>query len=850
MADNELKTRLISAFGYAPGVTGPSNTIPNWSDVTEPPRKGEVCYGLDANHKIVEIRIGQGGTTVYSDLPKQNFTDTDTLYQMGVGSFTTAVSSGTVKVPLQKSTDGGTNWGNDSTCSVVIPAATTVHAGLMSKDDKIKLNGIAPGAEVNQNAFSNVKVGSTTVAADSKTDTLELASSTNIIITPDATNDKITFSTNAEINQNAFSNVKIGVTTVSANSKTGTFELAAEGDGIKITGDHATKTITFENMGVVSLMRDASNSLVVNNDTTVVTFGDAAFKSTTGSISTSTDLPTAGAVKTYVDNLVANATHFCGGFSASGDGAIDGQTGKTLKTEAEKIGDVYTVTTAGTYLGIAFEVGDSIIFKKAVAAGTAPTTADFITVEGETSVSVVDSNPTLKWGTKTQVGTVEGSALNVTGMPAPKSTSTAVIDVINNNNQIEIAHKASGVTSGSYGDGTHILKATIDSYGHITSATTVKVPSATTAAEGLTKKPSGTAPISVNANNVISHDNSGVSAGTYGATTQQTPSHGGTFSVPYVTVDDKGHVTSASTASVKLPNDNNTYPTTVTYTQAAGAQTTINIPLNNNTTVHGLVPNYVGATASVAGKPGLVPSATTAQRAMFLKADGTWATPSTGTDTQVTHTGTTSPIYLLGTINTADGTSTVNKSTAVYVSGAGTQSSPSTVHADIFSGKSEDSKHADNSDKLGGQSSSYYAPASSIPSVPVTAVIGDSTWTTAATSGNAKTIKVSHVQQGNVTTGTYGGSAIVPIISVDKAGHITSVTTANVKDNNYYTTTAKTTVSGEALQVKFDRTDTTAAYMFTIPAATESVSGISSTVSTDRLRNGTKTLILNGNFTV
>ena len=163
-------------------------------------------------------------------------------------------------------------------------------------------------------------------------------------------------------------------------------------------------------------------------------------------------------------------------------------------------------------------------------------------------------------------------------------------------------------------------------------------------------------------NNVISHDNSGVSAGTYGATTQQTPSHGGTFSVSYVTVDDKGHVTSASTASVKLPNDNNTYPTTVTYTQAAGAQTTINIPLNNNTTVHGLVPNYVGATASVAGKPGLVPSATTAQRAMFLKADGTWATPSTGTDTQVTHTGTTSPIYLLGTINTADGTSTVNLS--------------------------------------------------------------------------------------------------------------------------------------------------------------------------------------------
>ena len=47
-------------------------------------------------------------------------------------------------------------------------------------------------AEVNQNAFSNVKVGSTTVAADSKTDTLELVAGTNVTLTPDATNDKVT----------------------------------------------------------------------------------------------------------------------------------------------------------------------------------------------------------------------------------------------------------------------------------------------------------------------------------------------------------------------------------------------------------------------------------------------------------------------------------------------------------------------------------------------------------------------------------------------------------------------------------------------------------------------------------
>lgn len=49
-------------------------------------------------------------------------------------------------------------------------------------------------AEKNQNAFSNVTVGSTTIAADSTTDTLTLVAGTNVTITPDATNDKITIS--------------------------------------------------------------------------------------------------------------------------------------------------------------------------------------------------------------------------------------------------------------------------------------------------------------------------------------------------------------------------------------------------------------------------------------------------------------------------------------------------------------------------------------------------------------------------------------------------------------------------------------------------------------------------------
>lgn len=67
-----------------------------------------------------------------------------------------------------------------------------------SSTEQSKLSGIAIGAEVNQNAFSNIKVGSTTVAADGKTDTVEFVGS-GITITPDASGDKITFTASAGV---------------------------------------------------------------------------------------------------------------------------------------------------------------------------------------------------------------------------------------------------------------------------------------------------------------------------------------------------------------------------------------------------------------------------------------------------------------------------------------------------------------------------------------------------------------------------------------------------------------------------------------------------------------------------
>lgn len=70
--------------------------------------------------------------------------------------------------------------------------ATTAQMGLMSTDDKSKLNNIAAGAEVNQNAFTTIKVGTTDLVADSKTDTLTIIAGNNITLTPTTSSDSFT----------------------------------------------------------------------------------------------------------------------------------------------------------------------------------------------------------------------------------------------------------------------------------------------------------------------------------------------------------------------------------------------------------------------------------------------------------------------------------------------------------------------------------------------------------------------------------------------------------------------------------------------------------------------------------
>ena len=127
------------------------------------------------------------------------------------------------------------------------PDATHEHGvdGLMSGDDKGKLDNIASGAEVNQNAYSIVKVGTTNVSATSKTDTLTLVAGTGITLTPNTTAKSVTIKSNAEPSNT----VSAVATTASAGSSTN-YSRADHVHNIALAEGTATGTVSIAGQNV------------------------------------------------------------------------------------------------------------------------------------------------------------------------------------------------------------------------------------------------------------------------------------------------------------------------------------------------------------------------------------------------------------------------------------------------------------------------------------------------------------------------------------------------------------------------------------------------------------------------
>lgn len=285
--------------------------------------------------------------------------------------------------------------------------ATQSANGLLSSTDKKKLDGIASGAEVNQNAFSNIKIGNTTIVADGKTDTVELTAGNNITITPDATNDKITI---AATDTNTTYTFKGGTNQFTVTPSNGTAQTVSVTPSIanNVTGSDLT-----------------ANTIILGNGNSGVKKSGKTIVTTLGSDDTT--LPTSKAVKAAIDAL-PEPMIFKG--TLGKDGTITSLPAAAANNE----GYTYKVITDGTYAQQSAKIGD-------------------VFISNGSSWNLIPSGDEPS-GTVTNVATGTG----LTGGPI---TSSGTISHADTSSQASVSNSGR----------TYIQSITLDGMGHVTGIT-------------------------------------------------------------------------------------------------------------------------------------------------------------------------------------------------------------------------------------------------------------------------------------------------------------------------------------------------------------------------------------------
>lgn len=225
-----------------------------------PTAAGDYFYVL-----LPVLVLGQGAFDSYSVVPVVNG---------GTGATTAANARTSLDVPPTSHASTATTYGSgtdanyghvklsDATNGTSVAASGGTAATPKAVSDALAAAKTYADGKNNQNAFSNVKVGSTTVAADTTTDTLELAGS-NVTLTPDATNDKVTIGITASNVTTALGNTAVARATADAsgNTITSTYATKTEVDNIEVGGSNLLRYSGTLNLGDES---NANNNAVVD----------------------------------------------------------------------------------------------------------------------------------------------------------------------------------------------------------------------------------------------------------------------------------------------------------------------------------------------------------------------------------------------------------------------------------------------------------------------------------------------------------------------------------------------------------------------------------------------------------
>lgn len=251
----------------------------------------------------------------------------------------------------------------DSTNKKLVRKKKTGTSGAEESTDLVTFSTVAISGSYNdlsskptiptlKNVFGKVKVGTTTIEADTTQDTLELTAGSNVTLTPDATNDKVTIASTDTTYSDATASAH-GLMTAAHYSK---LEGIAAGAEVNVNADWNSSS---------------GDSKILNKPT----LGAAAAKGIVSTISSdSNDLPTATAVKQYVSTAV------------SGGAAFQGTAPTTFAPTNYTAGWYWVVGTAGTYAGQTCEPGDMIF---ATANGTTYSASDFDVIQTNLDITSI-----------------------------------------------------------------------------------------------------------------------------------------------------------------------------------------------------------------------------------------------------------------------------------------------------------------------------------------------------------------------------------------------------------------------------------------------------------------------------